>query len=139
MGVTDKPTLKRAMDDFIKILKSDSLDEYEDNRINLRLLESPWSTSEAQEYFDQHLDERIFNAGATFRLRAAGFPNPENGITNNASESINATLKRDAGHQKQEIPDLMLNIYFHMRSQAGQIEEAYYGMENIRCQKVMNI
>ena len=128
MGVTDKPTLKRAMDDFIKILKSDSLDEYEDNRINLRLLESPWSTSEAQEYFDQHLDERIFNAGATFRLRAAGFPNPENGITNNASESINATLKRDADHQKQEIPDLMLNIYFHMRSQAGQIEEAYYGM-----------
>ena len=128
MHVTEKETVKRAMDDFNSLLKSESQEEYDQNKYNMTTEESPWSTPEAQAYFNQHLDERISTAGATFRLREAGFPNPENGITNNASESINATIKRQTNHTKQDIPDLMLHLYFNMRAQAAQIEEAYYDL-----------
>ena len=89
---------------------------------------SSWKSEAASAYFEKYLDSKCVNNTCTFRLREAQVPNPEFGITNNASKSYNAFLKRNSDLKEQPIGECMLNLYYCMWVQAAELAVAHYGM-----------
>ena len=126
----DEKDIKLASAQFLELLKSDSEVEYQERKEKMfgNSSTSPWNSEAASAYFEMYLDSKCVNNACTFRLREAQVPNPEFGITNNASESYNAFLKRNSDSNEQPIGECMLNLYYCMRVQAAELAAAHYGM-----------
>ena len=87
-----------------------------------------WQNEDVKSYFEDHLDEVIKTVAASYYLESIGVPNPQNGITSNAAESMNMALKRQTNFERKDISEAALTMYYHQRLAANQCELAFHGM-----------
>ena len=72
---------------------------------------SPWSKP-FLEYFEGNLHQEIMENAGRWLLEKFNVYNPYSGITNNASESINAKLKRLLDWKEKDIDTIVLYLYY---------------------------
>jgi hypothetical protein len=84
---------RRALNNNLyALLKSSSEENYE-QRLE-RFFQQPQWTPEMQRYFYRHLDQDIRTKSSAFFLESIGVENPTEGVTNNASESLNNVFRK---------------------------------------------
>lgn len=77
-------------------------------------LSKRWS-AEFQRYFSSNIVRPMRERAATFALNRMGFPSANNGITINASESLNNILK--AAQERKEVEvDVLILVLYHFQT-----------------------
>jgi hypothetical protein len=75
--------------DFLVMLKSSSIESYEERRDDLFMNAPHWKNSKLKDYYLKNLDNDVKTKTGRWHLEAIGLKQPENGITNNPRYQIN--------------------------------------------------
>lgn len=94
--------------DIRKLMQCTSETEYSNL---LETLKINWTES-FLEYFEQNLDNDISENAGRWLLEKFGLYNPYSGVTNNASESLNAKLKRLLDWKEKGVDTAILYLYY---------------------------
>jgi len=86
-----------------------------------------WRDGEFQHYIDTFVDPDIRNYSGRWKLAQAGIPNPENGITNNRAESLNASFNRHkVAHIKGGFAHVLLCYADIATATIKEVKKAYF-------------
>lgn len=133
MGIYNIQFYVRSISD---LMNSPTLEEYITKRDELFSKDKMWTSSPGkalQAYYMNNMDKDIIERAGVWYLAEIGLGHMKNGMTNNASETYNSTIKdlKINGNTTQTADISIIKLFGHESILHNYVMAAYYGNGNV--------